>query len=338
MKRMVARVFLAVFALSLFAVCGVSTPGAAAEGEYKFSKDIVFVVPGAAGSSFGAYVEMFKIVAEKNGHFDHNIIVEYRPGATGMIGMNYMFARPHDGYTVVLAASNPEYLVATNQAETFDQYTYVGVGSFGFEQCVLVTAADSPFNNIDDVIAFARENPGQLNWGSSGTLGTLHFFALQVMRSAGIEVNYVPFGNAVGTNTAAAAGDIQVGGTMHSGSLALVEAGQTKHLAQGGLQRNAAIPDIPSVFESPDLPIENFVGPFGDHRGIIAPAATPPEVLAAWDKLLYDVVHDPEYQAWGASLPGCDLSQFMTGAALTEHMRNSTVKLTELFKEMFPDG
>lgn len=330
MKK-ISRLFLMILALGV--VLFMSATSLFAAEKLKVEKNLVLIVPYTAGSASDAYAQMIKQLGEK--YVDHSITIDYKPGGNASVGITYMLAQPHDGYTICLAGNNPEYNVATGQADTYDEFSYVGVGSVVSEQAVLIVPAGSPFNTLDDVIEFAKKNPGKLNWGGAQTLGYHHFFALQTGKNAGIQFNYVPYDNAGETLIAVLGKNIDIGSVNSSTALPYVESKEIKVIAQGLSKRDeTTFPDVPTAYETPGLEFEKYGTPFITHRGSIAPADVPEEMLKMWDKLLEQVTSDPEWVTWVAKRFVLPAEYIMDGKQLTEFMRNNTAIVRKVYQEL----
>jgi tripartite-type tricarboxylate transporter receptor subunit TctC len=298
----------------------------------KFEKDIMLIVPFNPGAAADAYAQMIKKVGEK--YIDHSILLEYKPGGNTSIGTTFMLARPHDGYTICIASNNPEFAIASGQVDTYDEFSIISIGSPVSEQAVLIVPARSPFKTLDDVIDFARKNPGQLNWGAAGTLGYNQFFALQTMRNANVQFNFIPYDNAGEVVIAILGNNVDVGGLNSSNALPYYESGEVRVIAQGLQKRHMpTLPDVPTVYETPGLEYEKYGTPYLTTRAIIIPADVPETMLKTWDNFLQQIITDPEWKAWVEErhvLP----EEYMDGKTSTEFMRNSTKIIREVFKDL----
>src|SRR4026209_2895418 len=145
---------------------------------------LIFVSGGAAAQSFptkpvklivtyppgGSSDLMSRVYGAKLAEFwGQQVIIESKPGAAGSIGMDFAAKQPHDGYTFVVGNLGP---VAGNPLLSNVQYNvqkdFIAVSMMSTGPNVLVVRTDSEFKSLDDIIAFARKNPGKLNYGTSG--------------------------------------------------------------------------------------------------------------------------------------------------------------------------
>lgn len=316
---------------AVFAVSGCAF-AADVEKVTEFEKDITFIVPFNPGAASDAYAQIIKQVGEK--YINHSIILDYKPGGNTSVGTNFMLARPHDGYTISIPGNNPEYMVATGQADTYDENSYVAIGSTVSEQALLIVPASSPFRTLDEVLDFCRKNPGKLNWGGANMLGYNHFFALQTMKNGEVEFNYVPYDNAGEVMIAVLGKNVDVGSVNSSTALPYYTSGEVRVIAQGLPQRHmATLPDVPTVYETPGLEYEKYGTPFITTRSMITPADVPPEMLKAWDKLIQKVIADPVWLEWIEKrhvLP----EDYMDSEKCTAFMRRNTEIIRKVYQEL----
>jgi tripartite-type tricarboxylate transporter receptor subunit TctC len=309
-----------------------AVPGSASELEAaKFERDILIIVPYNPGAVADAYAQMIKKVGEK--YLGHNILLEYKPGGNTSVGTTYMLARAHDGYTASIPGNSAEYTVATGQAESYDESDFVSVGSPANEQSVLIVPVDSPFKTLDDVVEFARKNPGQLNWGASLILGFNHFFALQTMQNAGIEFNYVPYDNAGEAVIAIMGKNVDVATVTFSTALPYYKSQEVKVIAQSLEHRDMeTLPEVPTIYETPGLEYEKYGIPFVAARPLIVPSDVPKPMLKAWDNFLQQVVADSEWLEWIKTRQV--LSEYMNGEECTALIRNNVKNIRRVYEEL----
>jgi tripartite-type tricarboxylate transporter receptor subunit TctC len=188
----VQRLLLAVLALAAFCA-----PDALAQG-YP-SRSITLIVPWPAGGSTDTHMRKLAELASK--HLGQPVIVENKPGAGGMLGPAGMArnAAP-DGYTIsqlTVSAFRQPHMQKVDWDALRDFSYIIGVSGYTFG---MVVKADSPFKTFDDLVAYARANPGKLSYGSTGTGTSPHLLVEEVAAKAGVQFLHVPFkGNADST-------------------------------------------------------------------------------------------------------------------------------------------
>jgi tripartite-type tricarboxylate transporter receptor subunit TctC len=194
------------------------------------------------------------------------VFVDNRPGGAGMIGFGMVANAPADGHTLVLAttalAANPILFKAIpyDARKSFAPISLVGVVPM-----VLVVPPSSPANTIAELVAFARANPGELNYGSAGNGSDNHLTAELFNHLAGLKVMHVPYRSGGQVMTDLIAGRLSfVFATMPT-ALPYVGEGRLRALATTGQTRSAALPDVPTVAETalPDFSLYAWLGLFG---------------------------------------------------------------------------
>jgi tripartite-type tricarboxylate transporter receptor subunit TctC len=183
-------------ALAALTLCAFACPGALAQGFP--NRAITLIVPWPAGGSTDTHMRKLAELASKN--LGQPIIVENKPGAGGMLGPVGMARNAPDGYMLsqltVSAFRQPH--MQKVEWDPIRDFTYViGVSGYTFG---MVVKADSPFKTFDEMIAYAKANPGKLSYASTGTGTSPHLLVEEVASKAGVQMLHVPFkGNADST-------------------------------------------------------------------------------------------------------------------------------------------
>jgi tripartite-type tricarboxylate transporter receptor subunit TctC len=241
-------------------------------------KAVRIIVPFPAGGSADLIP---RIAAEKlSQQWGQPVIVENRPGAAGNIGADVVFKSEPDGYTLLSAPPPP--LVINRllyPALTYDSTQFVPVTVIAAIPNVLLVHAKVPANSVAELIAYAKANPGKLNYASQGSGSTSHLTAeLFKSMAGGLVVTHVPY-----KGTAPALADL-VGGQVDmmcdnlGVSLPHVKSGRLRALAVASRVRSPALPDVPTLAET--LPGFEAVAWFGIVAPPRAPAAIAEKVAA----------------------------------------------------------
>lgn len=178
------------------------------------------------------------------------VIVENKPGASGMIGTEAGLKAPADGYTLTMIAS-PYVTVPALYKLSFDPIGDITPIIQISQEPYLVTVTPSlPVKNVQELIALAKANPGKLNFASAGQGTPSHFAAELFATKTGIRINHIPYkgGGPAITDTIAGHTDLHVGPLVTV--LSHVRAGKLRAIAVASRQRSAAAPDIPTAAES----------------------------------------------------------------------------------------
>ena len=243
--------------------------------------------PGSASDT------LCRIIAERLGPaLGQPVIVEPRPGADGALGALYVHHQPADGYTLLMATNSPfsadPYLHKdVNYDPVKDFVPITRVGSFTL---MLVVDPKLPIHSVQELIDYAKANPGKLTFATGNTAGIV---AVETIKhTAGVSMLHVPY-----KSTPPALEDI-MGGRVSmmladfTTAIPHVSAGTLRPLAVSRIKRSALFPDLPTMDEAG---IKGFN--LDTWAGLVAPAGTPPEVVAKLNGALRKIIDDPQVQA-----------------------------------------
>jgi len=235
---------------------------------------IRIIVPQAAGSGVDLQA---RVLAQKMGElWGQQGIVENRPGANAIVGMEAAAKAQPDGYTLIYA---PVSAVATNSF-IYKKLPYDTLRDFA---PITQTAANpmgavvnpaSGVNSIKDLVERAKARPGELNYGSFGIGNLTHLMGELLQGAAGIKLTHVPYKGQTPAITDLMAGQIPLAFTTMAGATDLVESGKLNLLATFGEKRDEQFPATPTVVES-GYPSVVVVG----WSGLLAPSGTPPQII-----------------------------------------------------------
>jgi len=220
------------------------------------------------------------------------VIVENRVGASGMIGSELVARSPADGYTLLLAAPSNTIAAVSGRKLTFDPIRdFAPVGMAVSLSPILVTAAESPWKTLKDLIAAAKARPGELTIAAGGVGNSQHLAAELLNQSAGIELLHVPFKSTSEIVTALVGRMVDVS-FVDPSAIPMVKSGRIRALAVGPSVRSKVLPDVPTVAEAGVPGFE-----YTSWYGFLAPARTPPAVIASLNRELQKAMADPNVQA-----------------------------------------
>ena len=213
------------------------------------SRPIRLLVPFAAG---GPIDLLSRTIAFKlTDTIGQSVIVENRPGAGGSIAADATARSAPDGYTIMLItvgtqAINPAlYKLKFDSLQDFSYITTVGTYSL-----VLVVNPKLPFKTVAELIAYARANPGKLNYGSSGHGSTAHLAAELLKSTAGIDVQHVAYKGSAAALSEVMAGNIDYVFDIISTALPQIQNGTVRAIGWSGVKRSSLIPDVPTIAEA----------------------------------------------------------------------------------------
>jgi tripartite-type tricarboxylate transporter receptor subunit TctC len=264
--------------------------GAAAQAPDNFpSRPIRIIVPQAAGSGVDLQA---RVLGQKLGEmWGQQVVVDDRPGANAIIGMELAAKAPADGYTVVYA---PITSVTTN-AFIYKQLPYSPLRDFApitqttANPMGALASPGSGITSIKDLVARAKQKPGEFNYGSFGIGNLTHLMGVLLASAADIKVTHVPYKGQTPEMTDLMSGQIPVGFTTMAGAAGLVEAGKLNLLATFGQERDAQFPNTPTVVEA-GYPSVVVVG----WSGVLAPAGVPAPIIAKLHAGLAQVLAMPD--------------------------------------------
>jgi tripartite-type tricarboxylate transporter receptor subunit TctC len=256
------------------------------------SKPITLIVPFPPG---GVADNVARPVAQAlSKQLGQAVVIENRQGAGGGIGMAHVAKAKPDGYTLLLALSSisviPEADKVLGRAPMFQLDQLLPIARFTADPVVLAVRAESPWKTYAEFIAFAKTNPRKLNYGSSGNYGTMHVPMEMLASGAGISLTHVPFTGAAPAVTALLGGTLDAVASGPSTVVQHVKAGKLRVLANWGVERHPALPDVPTLREL------GVATEYAQWSGLFAPAGTPEPVLAALRKAAREAQDDSAFK------------------------------------------
>jgi tripartite-type tricarboxylate transporter receptor subunit TctC len=205
------------------------------------------------------------------------VVVDNRAGAGGTIGTAHVAQSPPDGYTVMMASPSSHLgaplLFKTPGYEGVDDFT--AIATFATGTAMVCVHPGLPIRNIQELVAYAKANPGKLNYGSAGAGGANHMLGVLFMQRTGTELTHVPYRGAAPALADLIAGNIQVVFDSYSGVIGSVRAGQVRALAVTNPTRWPLASEFPTVQEQgvPNYDLPSFsavMGPKGIPEPIVA--------------------------------------------------------------------
>jgi tripartite-type tricarboxylate transporter receptor subunit TctC len=281
---MIARVLMVLAAVLSAGPAAAQKP---AEPDYP-TKLITIVVPYPAAGSADI---LTRVVADKLGvRLHQTVIVENRAGATGGVGSAVVARAEPNGYTLLSTPNAPIVLNPFFQKDLrYDAAALVPVTRLATAPLVIAVRNELPPATIQEFIAYAKANPGKLNYGSQGIGGGAHLATLLFQQATGTEMVHIPFTGAAPALQALASGQIDLFIDNLGTALGLYQAKQLKILAVGSSDRAPELPEVPTLRESglKDIDLTTWFGLF-------APPKTPAPVAEKLSRTIAEVLQDPE--------------------------------------------
>jgi tripartite-type tricarboxylate transporter receptor subunit TctC len=289
------------------------------------TRPVSLVIPFPAGGSTDL---VGRIIAEKmSSLLGQQVVVENRGGAGGNVGSAAVAKAEPDGYTLLIGT------VATHaiNAALYKKLPFDPVADFAPVSLlvvvpnVLVVNPDFPAQNVQELIALAKEKPGELSYASSGNGTPLHLSGELFKSMAGIDIVHVPYKGSGPALIDVIGGHVPIMFDNLPSSTGYMEAGKLRGLAVTTAERAPSMPDLPTIAESGLPGYETYTW-----NALFAPAGTPPEVIAKLNEVAVAAVNDPEVQAKladvGASVVGS------TPEKLGEHVKAEMAKWAPVVK------
>ena len=219
------------------------------------------------------------------------VIVENKPGATGNVGADFVAKSPPDGYTLLLGdigslAIGPSVFASLPFDPVKD---FAPVVMVAYSPHILAAHPSVPASNVKELVAYAKANPDKLNFAVSGIGGANHLAGIDFAQRTGIKWTYIPYKGGSQAITDVMGGQAHV---LFNGMLATypaVKEGKLKAIAISSAKRFSAAPDLPTVAEGGVTGFET-----GSWQGIVAPANTPPDIVARLHATVMKILATPE--------------------------------------------
>lgn len=220
------------------------------------------------------------------------VVVENRPGQGGQLAAMLTSTMAGDGYSFLVTSGGIAALPVTGQDFTLDPtQDFTAVALMASAPRILLANADAPFDTFAELIAYAGENPGGVNFGDMGGTNTLDM-AMIAARS-GLDVASIPYaGSASEVETALAAGEVQIALDTFSSAHNFLEQGRTKALAVGSAAPLARLPDVPPLGDT----VEGLTTSAAWYA-VMAPAGLPEDIVTLLNTHINAILSEPENQA-----------------------------------------
>jgi tripartite-type tricarboxylate transporter receptor subunit TctC len=312
------------FRLSLVALCIALCP-ALSQAQNFPTRTIRMIVPFPAG---GPNDIIARVVSQRMSQIlNQTIIIDNRGGQGGVLGTDLVAKAAPDGYTIALTSLGALAISPSMEKIAYDvSKDLAPVTLVAQVPEMLVVATNVPAKNMQELVALAKSQPGKMNFGSSGP-GSLPHLAGELFKlTAKIDLVHVPYRGAAPAVNDLLAKQVQMAFFDLPILLPQVKAGTIRPIAIGAPQRAASVPDVPTTTEvgMPDLQTENWYG-------IVAPAKTPPEVIATLNKVAVEAIKDPQVAeklaSQGAILVGDSPEHFR------DYIASETARWAKVIKE-----
>jgi tripartite-type tricarboxylate transporter receptor subunit TctC len=274
------RVLLWVFFIAAF------FPMTAAAETYP-NKPLRLIVPFPPGGSNDVVGRL--IAVQLSTRLDKPVIVENQGGAGGLIGTEMAARSQPDGYTLLLVSVAYAFIPAIYKLPYDPATAFAPVAILGAGPVVIAVTSKLPVNSVKELIALAKEKPGELNYATAG-VGSFQHLASELFKlQAGVDIVHIPFKGGGPAMMDVIAGNTQIAIGSLVQMLPQIKAGKLKALGVGSANRIAALPELPTISEAgvPGYEVTNW-------WGIVVPAGTPRSIIDRLHKELTAVVASTE--------------------------------------------
>ena len=270
----------------VFAVIALAWGVAPAVAQDYPSRPVRIVVPFAAGAGNDLLGRL--LAAELTKRLSGQVFVENKPGAASQLGTDLVAKSPPDGYTLLWTASDGLSVLPAVKASMPYKIPddFIFIASPTRISFVIAAHPDVPAKSLKELIAYAKANPGKLNYGSAGLGSAPHMGVALFANAAGIDMVHVPFAGLGPSLNAVMAGTVQLSLTTVPFAKPQGEAGKIRNLAITGPSRDPLLPDVPTLQEL-GLPVTTQV-----FFGLLAPAGTPEPIVTRLRKEVGEIAND----------------------------------------------
>jgi len=280
MKKLI--VAMAISAMTLTAGFG------SANAEEYPDRPVSVMVSYGAGGATDFQARIVTMMAGNEKLLGQPIFIINKPGAGGRVGWNWFATdAENDGYS--LGVYNVPHFIAQSikGGVKYTAASFEPIANWGSDPAVIIVPKDSPYNSINELLDFAKANPGKVTLSGAGLFVGHHIAALQIEKATGTKVAYIPNkSGGAGAMKSVIAGEVTGGINNLSDAYRARNAGNIKILAIADLKRNEKfLPDVPTLMESGYDVDDSSV----NFRGVMVPAGTPPEVIEKLAAIMPDM-------------------------------------------------
>ena len=313
-----------VMAAAVFAMSATLGGVVHAQQDYP-NRAVRIVVPWPVGgvTDIGA-----RIVGERlSQNLGRPVVVENKPGANGFIGTEFVAKSAPDGYTLLLVSTTTHAVApALYRKMPYDPLKdFEHVTQITLAPTIAVTPANSPHKTLADLVAYAKANPGKLNYATYGSGGSSQLAATLFLQAAGIQATAVPYKGATPAITGLMGGETDLFFDSIPSSLTHVKAGRLRALAVTSGERVSAAPDVPTLSETYPGVV------YSVWQGVQVPAGTPKAIVDKLHAEISKVVNAPEVREKMLNLGAIAVSS-KTPADFGQHIAREKEKLAALIR------
>jgi len=288
------------------------------------ARPVTMVVPFAPGAATD--IEG-RIYANKlNEALGQPFVLDFKPGASMTVGMNYAVRQKPDGYTLLFVSSSYSLLPLRFRNLPYDPMkNFEPVSLLSKRSAIIAVAPSLPVGNVKEFVEYAKANPGKLNFATAGNGSVQHLTGLWLQSATGTKLTFVHYKAAGASFPDLMAGRAHATPMTFQSSLPLVKSGKVKAIGVASLQRNALLPDLPTFHEQGVTDFE-----YSTWMGLLAPEKTPPAIINKLQAELARIVKLPDV----AERLGAETALMATTPSeFRRHVAAETARWVKLIKE-----
>ena len=297
----------------------------AAQGQDYPSRPVKIIVPFGAGGPADIYARF--LGQRLQGPMGQPFVVEDRPGGGSVVGSDAVAKAAPDGYTLLLMSNTHTVNETLLPNKPFKlMRDFVPVTPINYSDLLLVVHPSVPANNLQELIALAKSQPGKMNYASSGP-GTPYHMAGELFKSmAGIDVVHIPHKGSDGARFSILSGQVQMMFDAITTMAPNVRAGKLKGFGTSGRARSSVLPDVPTVAEAGVPGYESTIW-----LGLVAPAGTPKAVVERLNTEIRKITGSAEVKAAWAKQGATPLS--MTPGEFEKYLNDDIAKWAKVIAQ-----
>jgi tripartite-type tricarboxylate transporter receptor subunit TctC len=312
-------------AVALTAAMVAATASTSALAQAWPSKPISLIVPFPAG---GTTDVLARALAEKlQQNLGQPVIVESKPGAGATLGADFVAKSKPDGYTLLVGAVHHTIASSVYKKLPYDfQKDLAPVTTIALVPNVLVVNAATPAKNVAELVALLKSQPGKHNYGSNGNGTAQHLIGTQFENMTGTDFSHIPYKGSAPLATDLLGGQITMSFDTVTPVLPHIKAGKLRPLAVTTAKRSSALPDVPTLEEAG---LKGFN--IGTWFGVLAPAATPKDIVARLNTEMVKIIQSPEFRKRMAEIGAEPIGD--STEQMAAQIRSETEKFAKLVKD-----
>jgi len=314
----------AALALALAALSAIGAPTALAQGAFP-DKPIRMVLPFPPG---GPTDLVARVLAQKmSDQMGQQVVIDNKPGANGNIAAEMVAKANPDGYTVLYNTSSIALSATLYKKLNYDVRTdFAPIALTAVIPLVLMVHPSVPVQNLNEFVQHLKANPGKVSYGSAGNGNITHLGAFLVLQQKGVQANHIPYKGSIPALTDLVGGQTQFMTDTVNSALPFIKDNKLRAIAVTSLKRTQVLPGVPTLAE---LGMPGFE--VGAWQGLLAPAKTPPEVIARLNVEITKALAAPDVRA-KLAVQGAD-PLGSTPAEYGQYIRNEIDRFANVIRQ-----